>query len=75
MSKLFDKNWWMAAGTRAIRTFFQAVLGGLGAALLIQEVNWPVVLSGAGLATLISLCTSLAGLPEMQCDTGAEEEG
>lgn len=54
-----------AAAIRAIRTFAQAAIGAIGSTALISEVNWPVVLSTAGLATILSLLTSVAtGLPE-----------
>lgn len=54
-----------AAGIRALRTFAQAAIGAIGSTALISEVNWPVVLSTAGLATIVSLLTSIAtGLPE-----------
>ena len=54
-----------AAAIRALRTFAQAAIGAIGSTALISEVNWPVVLSTAGLATIVSLLTSIAtGLPE-----------
>lgn len=54
-----------AALVRAVRTFAQAAIGAIGSTALLSEVNWPVVLSTAGLATIVSLLTSIAtGLPE-----------
>lgn len=54
-----------AALIRAVRTFAQAAIGAIGSTALLSEVNWPVVLSTAGLATIVSLLTSIAtGLPE-----------
>lgn len=54
-----------AALIRAVRTFAQAMIGAIGSTALLSEVNWPVVLSTAGLATIVSLLTSIAtGLPE-----------
>lgn len=60
------KIWWKAAGVRAIKTFFQTFVATIGTTSLITEVNWQVVLSSASLAALLSLATSLAGLPEVK---------
>lgn len=55
-----------AALIRAVRTFAQAAIGAIGSTALFSEVNWPVVLSTAGLATVVSILTSIAtGLPEV----------
>ena len=62
---LFSKKWWKAAGIRAIKTFAQAAAGALAGSVFIHEVNWLSVLSAAGLAAVLSLLTSLAGLPEV----------
>lgn len=62
---IFTKAWWVAAGTRAARTFFQAVAGVLPAAITISDVDWLVVLGTALLASVMSFLTSLAGLPEL----------
>lgn len=59
------KKWWKAAGIRAVRTFAQAFIGTIGAAALLSEVNWQVVISASLLAAILSLATSLAGLPEV----------
>lgn len=56
-----------AALIRAVRTFAQAAIGAIGSTALISEVDWLVVLSTAGLSTIISLLTSIAtGLPETE---------
>ena len=60
------KNWLKAAGIRAIKTVAQAALGFIGAATVLNEVNWMVVLSGSLLAGLLSILTSIAGLPEVE---------
>lgn len=62
---LFSKKWWKAAGVRAIKTFAQAAVGALAGSVFIHEVNWLAVLSASGLAAVLSLLTSLAGLPEV----------
>lgn len=68
MHKLTSPAWWAAAATRAIKTAAQTAIGLFGTSLLITDVPWEVVTSGAGLATILSLLTSLAGLPEVPDD-------
>ena len=58
------KNWIKCAGGRAIKTVAQTAVGVIGASALISEVNWATVISAAALAGVISLLTSVAGLPE-----------
>lgn len=60
-------KWWKAAGVRALKTFAQTAVALVPTtALLISEVNWKVVISAAALAGVLSLMTSLAGLPELK---------
>lgn len=59
------KNWWKAALTRAIKTAAQAALGGIGAATMFSQVGWEAVLSAALLAAIVSILTSIAGVPEV----------
>lgn len=61
-----NKRWWKAAGIRALKTFFQSFVATIGSSLVIEEVNWKLVLSAAALAAILSLATSLAGLPELE---------
>lgn len=60
------KKWIKAAGIRAIKTTAQTAIATIGAAAVISEVNWAVVASATALAGILSLLTSLAGLPETQ---------
>ena len=60
------KAWAKAAGIRALKTVSQTAVGVIGANALISEVNWLTVVSAAGLAGIVSLLTSLAGLPEVK---------
>ena len=60
------KKWIKASLVRAIKTIAQAALGFIGAATVLSEVNWVVVLSGSLLAGLLSILTSIAGLPEIK---------
>lgn len=60
------KTWAKAAGIRALKTVAQTAVGVIGASALIDEVNWLTVLSAAALAGVVSLLTSVAGLPEVK---------
>lgn len=61
--------WIKAAGIRAIRTWCQAFIALVPTtAVVISDVNWTVCVSGATLAAVISLITSIAGLPELKGD-------
>ena len=58
-------KWWKAAGVRAIKTVCQTAVASIGTAAVLSEINWVAVGSAAVLAGLLSLLTSLAGLPEV----------
>ncbi len=60
------KTWWKAAGVRAVKTIAQTAIGCIGASMVLSDVSWPVVASAAGLAGVVSLLTSVAGLPEVE---------
>lgn len=60
------KNWMRAAGIRAIKTIAQTAIATIGTSAILSEVNWAVVGSAALLAGILSLLTSVAGLPEVQ---------
>ena len=60
------KTWLKAAGIRAIKTVAQTAVASIGAAAIISDVNWIVVLSASALAGVLSLLTSVAGLPEIK---------
>ena len=60
------KNWLKAAGIRAIKTIAQTAIATIGTSAILSEVNWAVVGSAAVLAGILSLLTSVAGLPEVQ---------
>ena len=59
------KQWLKAAGIRAIKTVAQTAIATIGTAALIDDVNWIHVVSASILAGVLSLLTSVAGLPEV----------
>ncbi len=61
-----NKKWLKAAGIRAVKTTAQAAIGGIGAATALGDVNWTLALSTAVLAGILSVLTSVAGLPEVK---------
>lgn len=63
------KKWFKAAGIRAIKTVAQTAVATIGTAAVLGEVDWLVVGSAAVLAGLLSLLTSVAGLPEVKEET------
>lgn len=63
-------KWWKAAGIRAIKTVAQTAVGTIGASAVLSSVDWKVVLSASILAGIVSMLTSVAGLPEVEDDAG-----
>lgn len=67
MRKIFTKGWFVAAGLRALRTFAQTAIATIGTtALTMSEVQWLTVASASVLAAILSMLTSIAGLPEVE---------
>lgn len=60
------KKWWKAAGVRAVKTMAQTAVATIGAAAVLSAVEWLVVVSASVLAGVLSLLTSVAGLPEVE---------
>ncbi len=60
------RKWLKAAGIRAVKTVAQTAIATIGASTVLADVSWPVVASAAALAGLLSLLTSVAGLPEVE---------
>lgn len=68
------KQWLKAAGVRAVKTVAQTAVATIGASAVISEVDWIIVVSASLLAGVVSLLTSIAGLPEVPAETTEEEE-
>ena len=65
-------NWIKAAGVRALKTVAQTAVATIGTTAVISEVDWLMVGSASLLAGVLSLLTSIAGLPELTDKTGEE---
>ena len=59
-------RWWKAAGIRALKTVCQTAIASIGTAVVLSDVNWLAVVSASILAGILSLLTSLTGLPELE---------
>lgn len=69
MSNFFNTvlgKWIKAAGVRALKTVAQTAVATISTSALMSEVNWVAVASASALAGILSLLTSLAGLPELE---------
>lgn len=62
------KNWFKAAGIRAVKTIAQTATATLATTTMLNEVDWIAVLSASALSGLLSMLTSIAGLPEVKED-------
>lgn len=65
------KKWFKAAGRRAVKTVAQTFIATVGTVAVMGEVNWPMVASASVLAGILSMATSIAGLPELDTKTDA----
>lgn len=66
MKKIINKEWFKAAGIRALRTVAQTAIATIGTSAAIEAVDWKLVLSASCLAGILSMLTSVAGLPELE---------
>ena len=65
--KTMNLDWFKAAGIRAIKTMAQTAVAGIGTTVVaFSEVNWALVLSTAVTAGILSMLTSISGLPELE---------
>lgn len=60
------KNWLKAAAVRAVKTVAQTAVATIGTAAVLGDVNWLMVVSASALAGVLSMLTSVAGLPEVE---------
>ena len=66
MDKVYWSKWIKAAAVRAVKTIAQTAVATVGTAAVMGEVNWVMVGSAAALSGVLSLLTSIAGLPELE---------
>ena len=62
---MINEKWLRAAGIRALKTICQTAIATIGTAAVMSQVNWTAVVSASLLAGILSMLTSLAGLPEV----------
>ena len=62
------KQWIKAAAVRAIKTMAQTFVATIGTAAVMGDVNWPAVASASALAGILSVATSVAGIPEVKAE-------
>ncbi|WP_165043639.1 holin [Adlercreutzia sp. ZJ138] len=67
------KAWAKAAGVRAVKTMAQTAVATIGVSAALTDVDWIVVASTAALAGILSVLTSVAGLPEVKAEGKAED--
>ena len=66
MSNVFTKEWFYAAFIRSIKTIAQTAVATIGTSAVLGDVDWLMVVSASILAGILSVLTSIAGLPEVQ---------
>lgn len=69
------KKWLKSAGVRAVKTVAQAAIAGIGTAAAMGQVDWKYVVSASALAGVISILTSIAGIPETPAKKTEDSEG
>lgn len=68
LSNVFTKKWCRAAAIRAMKTIAQTMVATMSASTMLENVDWKVVVSSSLLAGLVSVLTSIGGLPEVDYD-------
>lgn len=75
MNVILNKKWWAASLVRAVRTVAQTAASLIGVGALMSDINWMQVGSAALLAGILSMLTSIAGLPELKEEADPEIAG
>ena len=70
-----NKIWLKAAGVRAIKTIAQTAVATIGTSAVLSSVDWRMVISASVLAGVLSILTSVAGLPEVKTESEDNTEG
>lgn len=68
-SSTYWKNWIKAAGIRAVKTIAQTAVATIGTATVLGDIDWLMILSASALSGILSVLTSVAGLPEVDKNT------
>lgn len=69
-----NKQWFRAAGIRSLKTICQTAIAMIGTSVVLEAVDWKMVVSASILAGILSILTSLAGLPEVNEEKGENSE-
>lgn len=74
---VFSKTWWKAAGLRAVKTMAQTFVAMSASAIVLQDLDWMYTGSAVVLAGVLSVATSIAGIPEVTVNEteSTEQEG
>ena len=70
-----SRLWWKSAAVRSLKTICQSAVSLIPASVMITAVDWKVVVGTSLLAGVVSMLTSIAGLPEVKLQEETEEEG
>ena len=73
MKTIFTKRWFYAAAIRALKTLAQTFVASVGTSTVLGAVDWKMVISASLLAAILSIGTSLAGLPEVPVEEEWEQ--